>query len=163
MRRSVRAYADQSKELLIEKATNFWRRNQFSLTHPGPFQMHGEQYYAQIGLRRVVDISMCDQGNDVSIDLSFSATLGNTEAMIGVVGAIVFLPLTALVAAVSYLDYEKNADQLINDFWNYMGPYSGNPESQPKQVATCFSCGTALDLNSKFCKNCGVKIESQPP
>ncbi len=148
--------------MLMEKVTSFWRQNQFNVTFPAPFQMHGEQFYTRIGLRRVADIWIYDQGNDVAVDLSFSATLGDTEAAVGVVGAVLLLPVTVLVGAVSYLDYEKDADQLINGFWNYMGPYSAPPEPPPQQVINCSSCGTTLDWNSKFCKNCGVKVEIPP-
>ncbi len=161
-RRSVRIYSNQSKEMVMEKVANFWRQNQFYVSFPAPFQMHAEQFFTRIGLRRVADVWIYDQGNDVAVDLSFSATLGDTEAAVGLVGAVLLLPVTAVVGAVSYLDYQSDADQLVNGFWNYMGPYTIPQEPQQGYLPTCKTCGTSLDWGSNFCRNCGVKVEPPP-
>jgi len=169
-RRSVRTFYNQTKESLTEKTAAFWRQNQFQVSFPQQYYMHGEQYFSKIGLRRVVDVWFYDQGEDVAVDLSFSATLGDAEAAVGLIGAVILLPVTAVVGAVSYLDYANDADHLIDLFWRYMGPFTTavpapappHPAAPSQPAVSCRDCGSTLDPDSQFCKRCGARVDHPP-
>jgi hypothetical protein len=128
-----------------------------------------------------VDVYAVDEGQNTGVDLTFSAELTDEGAVVGVVGAILVLPITVAVGAVSYMEYENDAQRLMNEFWSYLYAFPKNPtfpsgappsptwaEGQtaqpavqftaPPQPRSCPSCKSSLDRDSKFCKYCGAKV-----
>ena len=116
----------------------------------------------------------------MGVDINLSAELTDEGTAIGIVGAVLVLPLTVAVGAVSYIEYENDANRLIAEFWSYLHAFPGNPQppsgpaqspswakgqaAQPSGPApsatarTCPSCGVPADADAKFCKGCGTKL-----
>jgi len=167
-KREQRTFSGIKKETIIQSISNFWSQSQFGITFFGPFQIHGERLYSKIGLRQVIDVWIQDSGDTIMVDLMFSANLGEGEAVVGVVGAVVILPVAIAVGAVSYLEYENDANSLIGSFWNFLtslvisngGRIPSQPLIQPvpKATVSCPNCTTINDLDSQYCKKCGTKL-----
>jgi len=180
-RHERRGFAGITKEQVMQAAGWYWRYRQFGITYSSPFSLKGGQFYSKLGLRQSVDVSAVDDGPSVGVDVTFSAELTDEGAVVGVVGAILVLPVTVAVGAVSYIEYENDAQRLMNDFWNYLFSFPKNPvppsgppgqptwaQGQAPQPAmqftgppaarTCPSCRSALDIDSRFCKYCGAKV-----
>ena len=114
---------------------------------------------SRLGLRQVIDLNVTDFNQNVAVDLSLSATLGDTEAIVGVIG-LVLIPLAAVaVGGISYIDYDQSATASITGYWTFL--FNTGEAVQPQQVVPlkCKSCGTPLDQDSKFCKTCGTKVD----
>ena len=166
-KREQRTFSGIKKETIVPSISNFWSQSQFGITFTGPFQIHGERLYSKIGLRQVVDVWIQDSGDAVMVDIMFSANLGEGEAVIGAVGAVVILPVAVAVGAVSYLEYENDAKSLIASFWNFLtslvfssgGRASSQPliKPVPKATVSCPNCGLPQEGGS-FCKHCGTKL-----
>jgi len=165
----------------MQAASWYWRYRQFGITFTSPYSMRGGQYYSKLGLRQWVDVYAVDEGQNVGVDVTFSAELTDEGAVVGVVGAVLLLPVTAVVGAVSYVEYENDATREMNEFWNYVYNFPKNPtpptgpepphswaQSQPQQQSApqpiapvankCKNCGAEMDSDSKFCKYCGTKV-----
>lgn len=177
-KRDHRSISGITKEQAVQAAAWFWRSRQFGITFSSPLSLRGEQYYSKLGLRQSVDVWVADEGSGTGVDLSFSASLTDEGAAVGVVGAVLLLPVTVAVGAVSYIEYENDAQRLMSDFWSYIYNFQKDPsppagpalpptwaQGQPAQPIAqaqpsraCASCGAQLDADSKFCKMCGAKI-----
>lgn len=170
-KREQHFYRGIKKEQLMGKISSFWHQSQFAISYPSQFQVHGENIQTKIGLRQVVDVWVQNSGESTSIDLMFSAMLGDEEAALGVVGAVIVLPVAAAVGAMSYLEYENDARNLMNAFWNYLdslavstGGRVVQPPSptfvSPVGVAgpPCQKCGATNDSDAIFCKRCGERL-----
>jgi len=176
-----RGFTSITKEQVMQAAGWYWRNKQFGITYTSPYNLRGAQFYSKLGLRQSVDVTATDDGTNVGVDVMFSAELTDEGAVVGVVGALIVLPVTALVGAVSYVEYENDAVRLMNDFWNYLYSFPKNPvppsgppafptwaQGQAPQPAmqatgppsqrTCPSCKSVLDADSRFCKFCGAKV-----
>ncbi|OGS41786.1 MAG: hypothetical protein A3K67_07290 [Euryarchaeota archaeon RBG_16_62_10] len=166
-----------TKEQAMQAASWFWRSRQFGVNFTAPYSVHCEQYYSKLGLRQSVDLSAADEGQGVAIDISFSAGLTDEGAVVGALGAVLVLPVVAVVGVVSYVEYENDAQRLMNEFWSYLQAFPRNQQppampaappswSQPAPAAakpsvharSCPSCGVFADDDAKFCKNCGAKL-----
>jgi hypothetical protein len=158
-RHDQRVFPSTTKEEMVARVGEFLRQSQFSLGFVSPYQLHAEQYFAKLGLRRVMDVSVYDSGSDVGVAVDLSASLGDAEAAVGVVGALLVLPLAAAVGAVSYLDYESDAQALIASMWNYIGTSPAPGEAEPAVTVRCGNCGLEVDADSKFCKRCGAQLK----
>jgi len=176
-----RGFAGITKEQVMQAAGWYWRYRQFGVTYTSPYSLRGGQFYSKLGLRQSVDVTAIDDGPNVGVDVSFSAELTDEGAVVGVVGAILVLPITVAVGAVSYIEYDNDAQRLMNDFWNYLYSFPSNPvppsgppvapswaqghvpqpamqPPAPPSARTCPSCKSALDGDSRFCKFCGAKV-----
>jgi len=121
--------------------------------------VHGEQYFQKLGLRRVVDIWVNPKGDGSIVTSDISATLGDPEAAVGLLGAIIYLPLAVAVGAVSYLDYERDATTLILSLWNYLDNMEGkSPPAGLESSLRCSNCGLSQDHDSRYCKRCGAQV-----
>ena len=180
-KRDHRSVPGITKEQVMQAAGWYWRYRQFGVTYTSPYSMRGGQYYSKLGLRQWVDVLTMDEGSNVGVDITFSGELTDEGAVVGVIGALVLLPLTAVVGVVSYVEYENDATRLLNDFWSYVYSFPKNPQpptgptpspswaqGQPPQLTgppqaptvmerKCLNCGAVLDSDSKFCKYCGTK------
>lgn len=158
-KREQRTIAGFSKEDLVQRSTTYWSQKGYRINYYGPYQIHGEHLESKLGLRQVIDINITDFNQNLAIDLSLSATLGDTGAIVGAVG-LVLLPLAAVVVGgISYIDYDQSATASIAGYWSFVFNVGGT--GQPYQVVPlkCKSCGTPLDQDSKFCKSCGAKVD----
>ncbi len=178
-KRDHRSIPDITKDQAAQAASWFWRSRQFGVTFTSDFSLRGVQFYSKLGLRQSVDVWVRDEGQNTGVDITFSASLTDEGAVVGVVGAVLLLPVTVAVGAVSYMEYENDAQRLINDFWTYIYSFSKSPNppsdrpvppawaagqsaqpvAQQPNARKCTSCGTQLDHDAKFCKICGLKVE----
>ena len=174
-----RQVAGITKEQAMQAASWYWRYRQFGITFTSPYSLRGGQFYSKLGLRQWVDVYAVDEGPNVGVDITFSAELTDEGAVVGVVGAVLLLPVTAVVGAVSYVEYENDATREMNEFWSYIYNFPKNPQppsgpepphswaqTQPAPAAApapapssrCRNCGAVLDSDSKFCKMCGTPV-----
>jgi hypothetical protein len=105
-----------------------------------------------------MDVWVNDSGSGTVVTIDFSATLGDAETAVGLVGAVLFLPLAVAVGAVSYLDYESDANALIQSLWNYLAAGHQAPGTTLAMPRRCGNCGLLLEADARFCKNCGAQV-----
>ncbi|MGQ9587520.1 MAG: zinc ribbon domain-containing protein, partial [Thermoplasmata archaeon] len=176
-----RSFEGLTKEQVMQAAGWFWRSRQFGVNYTSPYSVHCELFYSRLGLRQSVDLYAVDEEKKTGVAINFSAELTDEGAILGAVGAVLILPVAAVVGAVSYVEYENDAQRLTNEFWNYLGGFSKNPQppsgpisapswaqAQPPQVVlepkpafhtrSCPSCGVLVEDDSKFCRHCGKKL-----
>lgn len=176
-----RTLEELTKEQVMQAAGWFWRSRQFGVNYTSPYSVHCEQFYSKLGLRRSVDLYAVDEAKNVGVDINVSAELTDEGAILGAVGAVLILPVAAVVGAVSYVEYESDAQRMMNEFWIYLGGFSKNPQpplgpvsppswaqAQPTQAVaepkpvyhtkSCANCGVFVEEDSKFCKHCGKKL-----
>jgi hypothetical protein len=119
--------------------------------------MHAEQFESRLGLRQTMDLYVSDYNQDVAVDLSLSATLGDTEAVVGVVGLFVVPLAVVAVGGISYYEYGERANKVISNYWTFL--FSQGAETQQAVPRKCASCGAPLEPDSRFCRHCGTKTE----
>jgi hypothetical protein len=112
----------------MQAASWYWRSRQFGVSFTSPFSMNGGQFISRLGLRQSVYVYTVDEGSSVAVDISLSAELTDEGAVVGIVGAVLLLPVAVAVGAVSYLEYENEAARLLNDFWGYLNSFPKNPQ-----------------------------------
>ncbi len=159
-RRDSRTFNNITKEELITRISEFLRQSQFRIDFASPVQLHAEQYYQKLGLKRVMDVWVADSGTGAVVSIDFSATLGDAETAVGLVGAVLFLPLAVAVGAVSYLDYESDANALIQSLWGYLSSSQRVSVAATAMLRRCGNCGLLLDADARFCKWCGTQVPS---
>jgi hypothetical protein len=157
-KREQRIVSGQDREKLVQKAASFWNTRGYKVDFTGPFLFHAENFESHLGIRKVVDLSITDYGEASAVDLTVSATVGDTEVAVGAAG-LLLIPLAAVVVGgVSWLDYDQSANREISEFWQMM--LAGTSPPQTQKGERCENCGTPLDPDSVFCKKCGVKVQS---
>ena len=169
-----------TKEQAIQAAAWFWRSRLFGVDFSSPFSLRGIQFHSKLGLRQSVSVYAVDEGGQTGVDLTFSAELTDEGAVAGAVGAVLILPVAAVVGAVSYVEYENDAQRLMNEFWSYLYAFPKDPVpptgpvppptsgeavsssnasgSADKARGVCPGCGASHDDDSKFCKYCGKRL-----
>jgi len=181
-KREHRSVPGVSKEQAMQAASWFWRSRQFGVNFTAPYSLRCEQFYSKLGLRQSVDVWATDEGTGTAVDISFSAELTDVGAVAGVATAVIFLPVTVAVGAVSYIEYENDAQRLMAEFWSYLSTFpqsqqppkgpaplptwaQGQPAqptvSQHPQAATprpCPKCGAPVEPGSAFCRFCGARL-----
>jgi hypothetical protein len=159
VRRDFRSFQNLSADDATSSVGAFLEHAQFQVTRTGPRQYYAEQYFQKLGLRRAMNVWVTDQGEGSAVSVEISATLGDTEAAVGLVGAIISLPLALAVGAVSYIDYEQDATALVGSLWNQLGSLDAQRAGgMPREGHRCASCGGLVEVDSRFCKHCGAKI-----
>lgn len=159
VRRDSRMFSQLSPDDAVGSVRRFLGQAQFNIYDVGPYQLHAEQFFQKLGLRRAMDVWVSSQTGGAVVTAEISATLGDTEAAVGLVGAIIYLPLAVAVGAVSYIDYEQDANALLMSLWNYLassGSRSGGESGV--QERRCGNCGLTLDPDARFCKRCGAQV-----
>jgi hypothetical protein len=174
-KRDHRVFPGLSKEQAMQAAGWFWRSRNFGVNYTSPYSLIGSQFYTRLGLRQSINVWAAEEGKDVGVDVSFSAELTDEGAAVGLVGAVLVLPVTIAVGAVSYIEYENDAQRLMNEFWGYLQGFPRNPAppSGPAAIPTwakekpapsapqpkmCPLCRSILDSESVFCKYCGTRL-----
>ncbi len=175
-----RPVSGATKEQTIQAAAWFWRSRQFGVSFSSPFSLQGAQFYSKLGLRQSVNVYVVDEGEHTGVDLTFSAELTDEGTVAGAVGAVLILPVAAVVGTVSYVEYENDAQRLTNEFWSYLYAFPKNPvppagpappptsgEAVPpsnvsggagEALGACPGCGASCDGDAKFCKYCGSRL-----
>ncbi|MBI0582614.1 MAG: zinc ribbon domain-containing protein [Methanomassiliicoccus sp.] len=157
VRRDARSYPSLSVDGAADRVGTFLGQAQFQVFRVGPQQFHGEQYFQKLGLRRAIDVWINAQDGGSVVTAEISATLGDTEAAVGLVGAIIYLPLAVAVGAVSYIDYERDANSLMMALWTYLSS-PGAPGEGVRAERRCGNCGAVLETDARFCKYCGTQV-----
>lgn len=170
-----RSVSGLTKEAAMIAASTFWRSRQFGINFTSGYSLQGSQFYSNMGLRQSVNVFVVEEGADVAVDLTFSAELSDEGAVAGVVG-VVLLPVVAVaVGAISVMQYEDEAQRVMNDFWSYIfafpknttssgGPGATSPQAQAQAVPAplgarnCPGCNAPQDPEARFCKYCGTKL-----
>jgi len=181
-KRDHRIIPGLTKEQAMQAAGWFWRSRNFGVNFTSPYSVHGEQFYSKLGLRQSIDVWAADEGKDVGIDVTFAAELTDVGAVAGVAGLVILWPVALVCGAVSYIDYENDAQRLMAEFWSYANAFPKNPQppsapapppawaqgqqpvqpvAQPPpapQIKECKFCTGKNDQDSKFCKYCGEML-----
>jgi hypothetical protein len=165
-----------TKEQAMQAASWYWRSRQFGVSFTSPFSMSGGQFYSKLGLRQSIYVSAVDEGPSVAVDISLSAELTDEGAVVGIVGAVLLLPVAVAVGAVSYIQYENEAARVLNDFWEYLNSFPKNPQPPaPAPVPTWAQgqtpqpvAGTApaaappagpIEPTRRTCPTCGIFLD----
>jgi len=169
-----RRFEGITKEEAVQATAWYWRSKQFAIDFTSPYSLRGQRYFSKLGLRQWVDAHCTDEGGGSAISLSFSAELTDEGAVLGAVGAVLILPVTAVVGAVSYVEYENDAQRLMNEFWAYVHDFHKSQQPPPQESfppwaqaqqgpvpapLACPKCGKSLDPDSAFCKYCGAGLK----
>jgi len=162
VRHDSRLFSTLSPEDAVSITGSFLSQAQFHVQYVAPYQIHAEQFFQKLGLRRAMDVWVTRQDGSAVVTAEISATLGDAEAAVGLIGAIAYLPLAAAVGAVSYIDYERDANALLMSMWSYLGSYVPTSGGEPSAgERRCGNCGLALDPDARFCKRCGAQAAEQ--
>lgn len=159
------------------KAWDWWQRAGFALAHVGPNHLTGASVYSKIGLRREVELHLQEANDALYVDLAFRARLTDGGAIGGAVAAVVFWPVAAVGGALSWSEYENEANALFRNFWYFLWHSTGKPSQilyvaappfgtpygvtpAPVFVATraCSKCGAGLASDWKTCPYCGQAV-----
>lgn len=150
-KREVRHLAGGRRDEVWTKAWDWWSRQGFNLTQTGPYRFHGSSYYARIGLRREFDLILDEATGGTSADLSFEARITDAGVIGGAVAAVIFFPVALVGGAISYVEYESDARNIMAAFWQYISGAAGSAGIPPP----CKGCGAALLPDWKVCPYCG--------
>lgn len=185
-KRDHRPVPGLTKEQAMQAASWFWRSRNFGVNFTSPYSLHGEQFYSKLGLRQSIDVWAADEGQNVGVDLSFSAELTDVGAVAGIAGLVILWPVALVGGAVSYVEYENDAQRKMAEFWSYVNAFPKNPQPPsgpaplppwaqgqapvqpvaqpvappppPAPMKECPKCAGKNDPDGVFCKHCGAKL-----
>lgn len=142
---------------LWPRAWDWWSRQGFSLAQSGPYQMRATSFYSSIGLRRECLLLMSEASGGTNVDLSLDAQITDEGLVIGAVSAVVFWPVALAGGAVSYSEYETDARNLMNAFWQFITAPAAHPGAAPAppMPSPCPGCGAAMLPDWNVCPYCG--------
>lgn len=161
------------------KAWDWWQRAGFALQHMGPNQFRGTSVYSKIGLRREVEVRLTEANEALYVDLAFRAHFTEAGVVGGAVAAVLFWPVAVVGGALSWSEYENEANALLMSFWYFLWqttgtpsqilfatappfgtPYAVTPPPAPPATAAkaCGKCGAGLASAWKACPYCGQLV-----
>ena len=162
-KRDVRTLAQVKRDEVWPRAWDWWARQGFRLEPTGPYRFRGSSFYARIGLRREVRLGLDEAAGGTTVDLAFNASLTDEGLVGGAVAAVLFLPVAVVGGAISYTEYETDAQNLMNAFWQYVNAAAGQGPANPVPVPPpCSRCGAALLPDWKVCPYCGTSRPAAP-
>lgn len=159
------------------KAWEWWQRAGFAIAQVGPNHFAGSSVYSKIGLRREVELRLQEANDALYVDLAFRARITDEGAVGGAVAAVVFFPIAAVGGALSWSEYENEANQLLTGFWQHLWQVTGRPSQvlfgtappfgtpftatppPPAQAAVakpCTKCGAGVLVGWRACPYCGT-------
>lgn len=178
-KRDYRAIPGAKMEQVWAKAWDWWQGAGFVLYHVGPGHLTGSSTYSKIGLRREIELRFVEANDALYVDLAFRARLTDEGAVGGAVAAVVFFPVAAVGGAISWSEYENEANGLITNFWFFLSqvtgkpnyllyasasplgtPYPMTPPVPPPPAKTCGSCGAGVATDWKACPSCGSPLSA---
>ncbi len=138
----------------------------------------GASYYSNLGLRREVEVRLSETNGALYVDLGFRARLTDEGAVGGVVAAVVFLPVAAVGGAISWSQYENDANNLMWNYWHFLWQTTGKPSqilavtplpfgtpypimspaSSAPAARACTKCGAGLAVDWKACPYCSTPV-----
>lgn len=176
-KRDYRVIPGATVEMVWAKAWDWWQRAGFSLSHIGPGHFTGASLYSKIGLRREIDVRFFDANDALYVDLAFRARITDEGAVGGAVAAVLFFPVAAVGGAISWSQYENEANALMATFWQLLWqttskpsyplyatappfgtPYAVTPPVPAPFAKTCAKCGAGLAADWKACPACGTPV-----
>lgn len=159
------------------KAWDWWQRAGFALYHVGPNHFTGASVYSNLGLRREIDLRLEEANDALYVDLGFRASLTTEGAVGGAVAAVVFWPVAVAGGAISWSQYESEANTLMGNFWHFLWQGTGKPSQilgvaplpygtpyavtpAPGAILTkaCAKCGAGLQPDWKACPYCSTPV-----
>ncbi|MEM3396586.1 MAG: zinc-ribbon domain-containing protein [Thermoplasmata archaeon] len=178
-KREQRIFSNADISMLYSKCLEFWRVQGFHLVEMGNYTFSGEHFTSKLGLKRKIQVQLIKNSENVLVDATFCAEITETGAVAGAIGAVLLFPVAVAVGAVSYFEYENDADNLMRAFWHYLylvtsspgknilPPVLPTPEQQMASTVStppsatqqifCKHCGAKIEADSKFCRYCGGK------
>ncbi len=155
---------------------DWWQRAGFALYHVGPNHFIGASYYSNLGLRREIDVRLMDANDALYVDLGFRASITSEGAVGGAVAAVLFFPVAVAGGAISWSQYESDANHLMWSYWHFLWqatgkasqilglmplpygtPYAATPPPPTASVTrVCATCGAGLAADWKSCPYCGT-------
>lgn len=157
------------------KAWAWWQASGFAAQQVGPNHLAATSYYARIGLRREAEVRLQEANDALYVDVAFRARITTEGAVGGVVAAVVFWPIAAVGGALSWAEYENEANALLANFWHHLWEVTGKPSQilfisappfgtpvgvtppppQAPPARPCPRCGAACLPDWKVCPYCG--------
>ncbi len=176
-KRDYRAIPDVRVADVWPKAWDWWQRAGFALYHAGPAHFTGSSFHSNLGLRREVMVRLQEANEMLYVDLGFRASITTEGAVGGAVAAVVFFPIAAVGGAISWSEYEKDANALMWNFWHFLWQTTGKPSQilavtslpfgtrftatpPPGPILTkaCPTCGAGLAAEWKACPYCRAPL-----
>ena len=159
------------------RVRDWWQSAGFAMYEAGPNHLTGASYYSRIGLRREVEIRLREANESLYVDVAFRARISDEGAIGGVVAAVVFWPVAVAGGAISWSEYENEANALLSRFWHYMSEATGRPSQilfvtappfgTPYPVTppppapsrnACSKCGAGLEPDWRVCPYCSQPV-----
>ncbi|UCE35998.1 MAG: hypothetical protein JSW00_10585 [Thermoplasmata archaeon] len=170
-KRDYRVYQGVDREQIYQQVCDFWTRQGFYVAQISPFHIQGHSYHQKIGLRREFFLRMNEHDGNTYIDLQLQARISDEGLIGGAAAAIIFWPVAVVGGALSYSEYENDANNLMINFWGFVdqitnirgtmsqAPQVPSPQPQPQDTIPCQGCGAILLKNWKACPYCGDALE----
>jgi hypothetical protein len=174
------AFPAPSAGELFRAAWDFFARSGYALAGAGPGSFIGRSFYPRLGIHRRVDITVLPQGSGGVVQMRFRADVTEEGIAVGAVAAVIFLPVAAVGAAISWHEYETDWIQVRQGLWGALAlhartgalpPPPPPPPPSPTPSAplsmsgttaaselTCASCGGAAPAGAAYCPSCGKAL-----
>jgi hypothetical protein len=181
-KREYRMYKGIKKDKIYKEITDYWSSQGFYVNQISAYYLFGQSYYERIGLRREFYLYLEEKDGDTHINLHFFAKITDTGTIGGLAAAVIALPVAVVGGAISYHEYEKDANSLMYHFWSHLDKITHQPSKIPSQapkppsqiketpspdkiekVSTeaCAECGALLPPSWKACPYCGKPVKSK--
>ncbi|MEM2891866.1 MAG: zinc ribbon domain-containing protein [Thermoplasmata archaeon] len=152
-----------TKEEVMQASARFWRSRNFGVNFTAPYSLHCEQFQSKLGLRQSVDVIAVEEGAGTGVDLSFSAELTDAGAVAGIATAVIVPVVTVAVGAISYVEYENDAQRMMAEFWSHLaslprGPQPPQGPASAESSRACPHCGAPAEGAGSFCRFCGTRL-----
>lgn len=165
-KRDYRLYEGVKRDQIYQQICDFWARQGFYVAQISPFHIHGQSYHQKIGLRREFFLRMDEHHGNTYVDLQFQAKITDEGLIGGAAAAVIFFPVALVGGALSYTEYESDANNLMGSFWGYLDQITNKrgafaqapapyPQPAPQDTIPCQGCGAILLKNWKACPYCG--------
>jgi hypothetical protein len=181
-KRDYRMYKGINRKDIYPKVCDFWSQHGFYVAQLSPFQIRGESYHQRIGLRREFFLRLDEHEDKTYIDLQFNAKITDEGMVGGVAAAVIAWPVALVGGAISYSEYENEANALMYNFWrfvdettkqtgtvppgwtpppspfDFLSDHRQTPAPPPQyDTQPCKKCGALLPNNWMACPYCGTE------
>ena len=181
-RRDYRVIPGARATDLWPRVREWWQRAGFAVYAVGPSHLTGSSVYSKIGLTRGIEVRLQEANDAVYVDVAFRARVTEAGVVSGAAAAVLFWPLAVVGGALSYSEYESEAQALLANFWQHLWQLTGTPSQilfvtsppfgTPYPVApphttpasrACSRCGAGLAPTWKVCPYCGQAATGNVP
>src|SRR5439155_11760867 len=126
-RRDYRVIPGVKTADLWPRVWGWWQRAGFATYAVGPNHLTGSSWYSKIGLSREIEVRLQGANDAVYVDVAFRARITEAGAVGGAAAAVLFWPLAVVGGALSYSEYESEAQALLANFWQHLWQVTGTP------------------------------------